>query len=507
MKRHVSYLRALGALVWVRHGSKQNLCLPGRKYTATATIYAAVIPPVYDEAMGHRLSGTGYRARLIGVTEAGRERAIAEVRERAAKRTSGRSGRPVKPRSAAAGSGASKRCSPPAGTGREPHSRGGYHPPREAEVSGGLKDTLCAPGIPTRTKTTTRSSHCRGTGRPVRQVEQDIAIAQQVRPRIGWTQAAGLRQLAYALRPLIDRGLDAESIVTELASWSRTEQSAGIGTSWRPSRPAAYITAQLAAGALDAVPPPPPAPGPAPELTPAEAQRTAALRADTMIRMMILQARQQVLGLQQQDAIPPLITDPTAWDRALARGAANQDPQVLISYVHAHGIDAATDLYGAGLIARLASRYPAALPADLFWTSPTLQPATSGSVLPPLEIDREALAAVHTEEATGLLLLDEDDQEQTDVTGREPDLEERCPGCGRSNRGRCWRCRQAAAPTANSRAVPDLAVTIPQPRPAAMPGRQVCTSCGTAPSTFSGRCGRCAVTGRDRSRAIRLKGR
>ncbi|MEK8141762.1 hypothetical protein NKH18_01325 [Streptomyces sp. M10(2022)] len=59
-------LRELGALVWRRHGSRRNLRLPGRLYAGTATIYAAVIPVVFDVAMGHRLEGDGYEARVCG---------------------------------------------------------------------------------------------------------------------------------------------------------------------------------------------------------------------------------------------------------------------------------------------------------------------------------------------------------------------------------------------------------------------------------------------------------
>ncbi|WP_331757297.1 hypothetical protein OG422_31470 (plasmid) [Streptomyces sp. NBC_01525] len=65
--RHVRYLRELGALVFVAHGSQRNSRaargLDG--YAATATTYAAAIPPVYDRAMGHQLVGEGYDARIV----------------------------------------------------------------------------------------------------------------------------------------------------------------------------------------------------------------------------------------------------------------------------------------------------------------------------------------------------------------------------------------------------------------------------------------------------------
>jgi len=65
--RHVKYLRQLGALAWAQRGSRRNvkrlLGLPG--YAATATVYAAVIPATYDTAMGHRIIGDGYGARVV----------------------------------------------------------------------------------------------------------------------------------------------------------------------------------------------------------------------------------------------------------------------------------------------------------------------------------------------------------------------------------------------------------------------------------------------------------
>lgn len=126
VKRHVKVLRELGALAWWRHGSKRNLRLPGRAYTATSTIYAAVIPPVYDDAMGHRLAGSGYEARVCGVTEAGRERAVTASAARSPQRGIPVDNRPVDKSSSGV---------------REPHSPGRYHQSPEAKVESGSKDT------------------------------------------------------------------------------------------------------------------------------------------------------------------------------------------------------------------------------------------------------------------------------------------------------------------------------------------------------------------------------
>lgn len=198
VKRHVGYLRELGALVWARHGSRRNLRLPGRSYAGTATIYAATIPYVYDRAHGHRIEGQGFRARVIGAPVPAGNTSAAD-----------RSGRRV----------------------REPQSLAARPRTRTAEAEEKFTDT---PLRRARPRTTSRPAH--STRRSPLQVAADIRIAAHVRPRVPWTQSEGLRRLAYALRPLIDQGLDAHDIAAELTSW---------WLAWRPARPAACITAQL----------------------------------------------------------------------------------------------------------------------------------------------------------------------------------------------------------------------------------------------------------------------
>lgn len=198
VKRHVSYLRELGALVWARHGSRRNLRLPGRPYAGTATVYAATIPYVYDRAHGNRIGGQGFRARVVGV--------------------------PVPPVHTSAAEGPDRRV-------REPQSLGAHPRVPKPEAAEKCKDT---PRRRARSRTTSRPGN--STPRSPLQVAADIRIAAQVRPHLPWAQGEGLRRLAYALRPLIDQGLDAHDIAAELTSW-------WVG--WRPARPAAYITAQL----------------------------------------------------------------------------------------------------------------------------------------------------------------------------------------------------------------------------------------------------------------------
>lgn len=208
VKRHVAYLRETGLLAWQRHGSKTNLRLPGRAYTATATIYAATIPPAYDHATGRTRTGTGYHARVTSYTEAGRHQAVHQAR---ARQQEGR--RPTRPHTRA--------------QTREPHSLGGCSTEGKVQTVGGFNNTAQA-------RRTNSSSN--GTRRHPRQVEHDITIARHVRPLVNWTQTEQLRRLAHALRPLIDQGLDPHQIAAELT---------GMCPAWRPTRPANYIRAVL----------------------------------------------------------------------------------------------------------------------------------------------------------------------------------------------------------------------------------------------------------------------
>ncbi|HEY9329987.1 MAG TPA: cell wall protein [Streptomyces sp.] len=253
VKRHVRVLRELGVLVWRRHGSKRNLRLPGRSYAGTATIYAATVPPVYDEAMGYRLEGVGYGARVCGVTDSGRALAVEAGRTAV---------RPVD----------NSVVDKPGSGGRAPHSSGPHHDVSKVDPGGGLNYTSRGRATPvtaltpqglkgggdgtgelsgrSRGERSGRNDRSDRSDRSARrsaggscslkrhplQVARDIAVARQVRPLVGWTQGEGLRRLAFALRPLIDRGLDAHDIAAELHSW---------WLDWRPARPAAYIKAEL----------------------------------------------------------------------------------------------------------------------------------------------------------------------------------------------------------------------------------------------------------------------
>ncbi|MFJ2774808.1 HTH domain-containing protein [Streptomyces sp. NPDC087300] len=254
--RHVALLRQIGLLAWVVHGSRKNTRpghLPG--WSGTATIYAATAPAAWDTAMGHRIRGTGYGARLVGFTPAGRQRAINDARDR----TRSRRGRPSLP------------------AGRSPR-----HTAVRVTPSCGQN-----PPLPT-------AKVVRGKGNTPRERQSSaatsaaVAVAAWVRPRVPWTQTEGLRRLAFALRPLIAAGLSREEIAAELTSW---------WLSWRPRSPAAYLLARWRTGL------PEHAPGPqtAAAESPGRGPNTAFLDAVAGLRAELPGARETAAG----DVPPP----------------------------------------------------------------------------------------------------------------------------------------------------------------------------------------------------------
>jgi hypothetical protein len=228
VKRHVKYLRELGGLAWVQHGTRANVrrLLGIGGYAATATVYAAVIPPVYDEAMGHTVVGSGYAARIV-----------VDLRGRRA------------PSPSASSDSAQAGAAPVDNRAVDNSDPEGLEPPSltvekeegKLKVDGGEENYTSRErasrdraSIPPQ-KSKNRSS----SGRHALQVAEDIRIARQVRPLVTWTQREGLRRLAFSLRPLIDRGLDAYGIAGFLNGLCD-------GTRWRPKAPANYIRTVLA---------------------------------------------------------------------------------------------------------------------------------------------------------------------------------------------------------------------------------------------------------------------
>ncbi|ANZ13418.1 hypothetical protein ACH4YO_37900 [Streptomyces noursei] len=206
--KHVRILRELGLLAWVEHGSSTNVLrtrlgnrfTTGTGYRGTATIYAPCAPPAFDRDRGQLRGGRhGYHARIQAVTKTGHHQAAAAARrQRGTSRTPSCDVPPVVPAPTDSGG---KNYSEPCRRASRPHQR--------------------AAGA------TSVTPHEAAAG---------ITYAQQVRCLVGWTQGGCLRQLAYALRPLITAGLTSQEAARELSRW----QPHG-----RPTNVVGYIRAEL----------------------------------------------------------------------------------------------------------------------------------------------------------------------------------------------------------------------------------------------------------------------
>lgn len=200
--KHIRILREGGWLAWVVHGSLRNAAAAAGRdgYQPTATVYAATIPPEYDEWAGNVLSGTGYRARVTGRTEDARAAAAAQ---------------------------------PP------------YTPSlrvvRETvKVQVGGKSTTTASRPPKTKKPRKTILGARVTRRMADTAER---AARYIRPLVQWTQTAAIEELSWVLLDLAARGWDEQRILVWVRETARTCRSGG--GLWRPDRPHRYLAAQL----------------------------------------------------------------------------------------------------------------------------------------------------------------------------------------------------------------------------------------------------------------------
>ncbi|MGV9278137.1 cell wall protein [Streptomyces griseosporeus] len=218
IKRHIGYLRELGALAWVQHGTRANIrrLLGLRGYAATATVYAAVIPPVYDHAMGHRIVGTGYTARIV-IDHRGRTAIPAQSRK------------PVD----------NPPVDNPAEPGCEPPSLTWLRKEGKVEVEGGCNYTPREGASQPKTRIPHQSSSINGRRRTAGDVEKAMKTVRLVRALVNWTQSVPLRRLEFVLRPWTDRGWDAFRVADELTGMCS-------GMRWKPKNPAAFIRARIA---------------------------------------------------------------------------------------------------------------------------------------------------------------------------------------------------------------------------------------------------------------------
>ncbi|MFG2563333.1 hypothetical protein [Streptomyces sp. NPDC048496] len=308
VKRHVSYLRELGALAWVQHGTRSNIrrLLGLKGYAATATVYAAVIPTAYDHAMGHRIIGTGYDARIV-----------VDHRQRPNARPSTTATNPVDNASSGpVDNSAERSCEPPSLTSGDEES--------QVQMAGGFNYTPHAGRRTASLPHQTRSSNEDHVRRTPLQAAREIRETRRVRALVNWTQKESLRRLAYVLRPYFDRGFDSTQIADELT---------GMCLGWRPKQPAAYIrTALVRQAAQDA------------ELAAAEERL-----ANQTWRATPEEAA-DLASLEALFARTPRTDD----DRRTARSRAKYDIQLVIDHLEDHGDDDAIDLYGTALAARAA---------------------------------------------------------------------------------------------------------------------------------------------------------
>ncbi|MFE4915899.1 hypothetical protein ACFRCX_30820 [Streptomyces sp. NPDC056652] len=227
LKRHVSYLRDLGALAWAVHGTKANIrtVLGLGGYAGTATVYAATIPAAYDEAMGHTVIGSGYEARIVID-----QRCQAPAAQAPA---------PAPVDNPPVDNPSSGSCEPPSLTLDKEEGQvqmvGGFNYTSRKRAS----RSTTSPS-PHQTKTS-NSSEDGARRRTPAQVASEIRETRLVRALVNWTQGErSLRRLTYVLRPYFDRGLRAHDIAAELN---------GTVQGWRPKHPAAFIRTTLGAQA------------------------------------------------------------------------------------------------------------------------------------------------------------------------------------------------------------------------------------------------------------------
>lgn len=213
--KHVALLRSHGWLAWAAHGSLRNaLRAAGRRgYAATATVYAATIPPVFDEWAGHRIAGTGYRARVVGVTVRGREQRVAEAVDNSVRKAvdNGRKGSSWTP---------SLRVVKEEG---------------QVQVVGGSSTAKRQRKTATTILGHTITAHAVATAK---------RIAAWIRPLVTWCQRATRRQLSWVLLDLVLRGWDEQRILAWLQERCQL-------TTWRPRFPHRHIAAALIAQQAD----------------------------------------------------------------------------------------------------------------------------------------------------------------------------------------------------------------------------------------------------------------
>ncbi|WP_123821587.1 hypothetical protein [Kitasatospora cineracea] len=304
--KHVAILRRSGWLAWAQHGSLRNARREAglEGYAPTAAVYAATIPPVFDELAGNVLAGSGYEARVVGVTEQERVRQVEEAGERAVRK-------------------AAETDSPDASW--TPSLRV-IEEEGQVQVSGGFSTTAKR-----------QRKRCTILGKVATRdaVVRAKRVAAWVRPLVNWLQRATRRQLSWVLLDPVLEGWDDLRILrwlqdqsplgTWVPSWPHRAVAAALRTDRTVNERAALIEAAEQAQAAQ------------------EQRRDASLEA--------------LFGITFTAPAQPDVPR-TDDDRRQARLYALHDLALVAEHIDEFGLDDALDLYGARLCADAAYHHP-----------------------------------------------------------------------------------------------------------------------------------------------------
>ncbi|MFF8177759.1 hypothetical protein [Streptomyces chartreusis] len=311
VSRHVAYLREMGSLVWVEHGSLVNARrargLGG--YTRTATVYGAVIPAAYDRALGHSIVGCGYSARIV-------------IDQR---------GTVPGPDDAVDNSPVDNQGS----VGRETPSPTWVKEVGKLQVVGGKdSSTATRPASQIPSRRTKRKLTILGYKITSARIEQARRLAVSVRPQVTWVQGARHDQLSWVLLDMVAMNWSEPKIVLWL---NQLGHEAGTRR-WRPRFPHRLIAAALLRKDRT-------------DKERADNEGTdhdQALRHSVPPNTAFAQAREATKRHREAVYEYPQLSDvpESADERALLREAVAADPELLALYTQLRGRDEAIRVYG-----------------------------------------------------------------------------------------------------------------------------------------------------------------
>ncbi|MEV5451534.1 hypothetical protein [Streptomyces sp. NPDC052535] len=219
VRRHVRYLRELGALAWVTRGTRANSRRgKGQEgYAGTATVYAAVIPASFDHAMGHQVIGSGYTARIV-VHLSSRPTPVDNSSEGAVDNSPERS------------------CALPSLTVVKEES--------QVQMVGGVTTTAARSQQTRPTKTSSRKKRATILGATVTAAGMQLGdkLAKAIRRRVPWARRATHDQLRWVCADMGEQQWTEDQAVRFAVDAGHAHR-AGFG--WDPSRPHRLIAMEL----------------------------------------------------------------------------------------------------------------------------------------------------------------------------------------------------------------------------------------------------------------------